>query len=330
MAKLRFVNTYFWMDGYIVELDPTEKLLFLYLLTNPLANIAGCFEITVRQIAFDTGISTVDVQRSLQKFEKDGKLIHRDGWLFLANFLKNQNLNKNMLKGVESIIAHAPAWAKQRVSKALKAFQTLREIEVEVEVEDERERGSKKEREKEVESKGKGRSPTTPLNPEFQPLPKDVDKLSAECPGVDLAKETVKFIDHYLGNGQKGADWNARWRKWIRNRHEWDQEGPKAKPKSGSTDMLSPDYVAPPFVLTFEIGMVSEPKPTTPERYEELKQQWRERHPDRADEEIAEYERGSDFRQRFGQTGQERDNPHPAPSRGYGNGIAETPMPVPR
>ena len=34
MAKTRIINTRFWIDDYTSNLDPIEKLLFLYFLTN--------------------------------------------------------------------------------------------------------------------------------------------------------------------------------------------------------------------------------------------------------------------------------------------------------
>ena len=33
MSKKRYVNTVFWDDAYITNLDPSEKLIFIYLLT---------------------------------------------------------------------------------------------------------------------------------------------------------------------------------------------------------------------------------------------------------------------------------------------------------
>ena len=41
--KHRYIKTKFWDDSYIIELNPHEKLLFLYLITNPLTNIAGVY-----------------------------------------------------------------------------------------------------------------------------------------------------------------------------------------------------------------------------------------------------------------------------------------------
>ena len=53
MFKHRYINTHFWKDNYIINLDPTEKLIYLYLLTNPLTNIAGVYEINIKEISID-------------------------------------------------------------------------------------------------------------------------------------------------------------------------------------------------------------------------------------------------------------------------------------
>jgi len=41
VGKQRIVNTKFRGDSFSTSLAPTEKLLFLYLLTNPLTNLSG-------------------------------------------------------------------------------------------------------------------------------------------------------------------------------------------------------------------------------------------------------------------------------------------------
>jgi len=46
MAKNRYINTKFWDDPFIAELSIKEKLLYLYLITNPLTNAAGIYEIS--------------------------------------------------------------------------------------------------------------------------------------------------------------------------------------------------------------------------------------------------------------------------------------------
>jgi len=111
MAKERYVNTKFWDDTYIISLDPSEKLLFLYLLTNPLTNIAGVYEITPRRISFDTGFEKDMVRRILDRFEADGRIKYQDGWVAIKNFIKHQKTKIHTVKrGIEIALQAAPEW----------------------------------------------------------------------------------------------------------------------------------------------------------------------------------------------------------------------------
>lgn len=116
MSKQRMVNTKFWDDNYIVTIEPTMKYVFLYLLTNPLTNIAGAYEITIKRIAFDTGLTEEKVVKILEKFTKDERVIFKDGWILLLNFIKNQSLNSKIQKGVEEAVKCCPDWIKDRLS----------------------------------------------------------------------------------------------------------------------------------------------------------------------------------------------------------------------
>ena len=104
MSKQRYLDTRFWDDGYIVDKDPIEKLLFIYLLTNPLTNILGIYEISLRRIAFDTGIDREMVLKILKRFEEGDKIKYEDGWVALKNFMKHQKSNPKIDKGIETLI----------------------------------------------------------------------------------------------------------------------------------------------------------------------------------------------------------------------------------
>lgn len=108
MAKFRYVNTHFWDDSFITTLDPHEKLLFLYLLTNPLTLISGVYEINVRRIAFDTGIDEEEIRRILDRLVGEGKIIYDSPWLAIINFLRHQALNPKVTRGVAAALADAP------------------------------------------------------------------------------------------------------------------------------------------------------------------------------------------------------------------------------
>lgn len=113
MAKQRYVNTKFWDDNYIVTLNRSEKLLFLYLLTNPLTNIAGAYEINLRRISFDTDINQDEIVSIFNKFSKDSKITYRCGWVVVHNFIKNQSTNPKVETGIDEAIKHCPDWIKQ-------------------------------------------------------------------------------------------------------------------------------------------------------------------------------------------------------------------------
>lgn len=48
----------------------------------------------------------------------------------------------------------------------------------------------------------------------------------------DIHHEVLQFTDHYTSTGEKRADWDAAWRKWVR--------GAKAKPASRGTPRTDP------------------------------------------------------------------------------------------
>ncbi len=115
MAKERVVNTRFWDDSYIMTLDPIEKLLFLYLITNPLTNIAGVYEISPKRIGFDTGLDRDMVVKILGRFEVDKKIFYRDGWVFVVNFVKNQKNNQSVQEGIKREIEALPNHIKELI-----------------------------------------------------------------------------------------------------------------------------------------------------------------------------------------------------------------------
>ena len=115
MAQKRYVSSNFWKDNYIADLDPTEKLVFLYLLTNPLANLAGIYEITIREMAFDTGYDKDMIMKILNRFERDDKIIYKKGWIVMKNWIKHQSLNPNMKTGLDKIMESLPDWLTEEL-----------------------------------------------------------------------------------------------------------------------------------------------------------------------------------------------------------------------
>jgi len=103
------INSDFWIDEYTANLDPIEKTLFIYLLTSPHGNISGIYQIPVRNIATDTGIEKEMVIKILGRFQKDGKVLYRDGWVCIKNRIKwNKMSNPSISAGVATRIKNCP------------------------------------------------------------------------------------------------------------------------------------------------------------------------------------------------------------------------------
>ena len=103
MAKKRYISDNIWTDNWFEWLSPDKKLLFIYLITNKLVSICWIYEITTRQISFDTCIKQQDIEKYLTDFEKDKKVFFNSWIICIVNFVKNQNINSiedNMWKWI--------------------------------------------------------------------------------------------------------------------------------------------------------------------------------------------------------------------------------------
>lgn len=120
----RYTDTGKWGDSWFVDLNPKEKLLFLYLCDN--CDIAGFCEISYRRISFDTGIEERGLQGALKGLAR-GLIFSYDGEVvFLRNFLKHQkNLplnrdNKAHRGAIKRLEKYADKFDLKAVGEALK------------------------------------------------------------------------------------------------------------------------------------------------------------------------------------------------------------------
>jgi len=106
MATQRYISTSFWDDEWIQTLDPSEKLLYLYLMTNPLTNIAGVYKITDRRIGFDTGFNLDTIRHIFSKFEKVGKAFRKGEYIIIPSWPNHQmwEKSKKIKTGIETIL----------------------------------------------------------------------------------------------------------------------------------------------------------------------------------------------------------------------------------
>lgn len=76
MAIYRNVQMSFWTDAKVVDdFTPEDKYFYLYLCTNPHTTLAGCYEISLRQMSSELGYSMHSVENLLERFENVHKVI---------------------------------------------------------------------------------------------------------------------------------------------------------------------------------------------------------------------------------------------------------------
>lgn len=108
IGKLRSVNTRIWIDRYFIELDREEKLVFLYLLTNPQSSLAGIYEVHEKTISQQTEISTEKIISILERFRVDKKALYKHGYIIMKNVKKNNNYNENMMINIRNTLNTLP------------------------------------------------------------------------------------------------------------------------------------------------------------------------------------------------------------------------------
>ena len=109
MALYRHVYLKFWKDDNVMELfSVEEKLLFLFLLTNPNTTQIGVYKILPKEIAFMTGFEEEEVSIMLELFEKEynlikyNKLTHEIAIVHWARYNLNKAGGKPMMDCISS------------------------------------------------------------------------------------------------------------------------------------------------------------------------------------------------------------------------------------
>lgn len=117
MAKQRYINTKFWSDNFIREqLNPLDRYLFLYFLTNEKTNICGVYELPLSTISSETGIEKEMLKHMMPRLE--GKIYWIDGWVYIKNFVKHQSTTSvTVQKGIEIEMSKIPEKIKEKMTE---------------------------------------------------------------------------------------------------------------------------------------------------------------------------------------------------------------------
>ena len=90
----RTISSQIWNDQYFELLTPAEKVVFIYLFSNESTNISGLYQIKLKSISTDTGITIQEANNILIKFSEDGKAFFDNGLLFMPRMAVYQKAEK--------------------------------------------------------------------------------------------------------------------------------------------------------------------------------------------------------------------------------------------
>ena len=204
------INTRFWSDGWVINLDPLERYLFLYLLTNEHTNICGIYELPIRIIARESGIEDEMIEKMLRKMTD--KIAFIDGWVYIKNFAKHQLYNESVKIGIEKARKEIPERILAKIIEIEQSGVSLgtpRGVFTSVSV-------------SELESKYKGTRFTPP----------SLIAVSEYITRMNYGLDPQEFMDANEARGwmvgkAKMKDWEAVVRTFERNRLKWNKERPK-------------------------------------------------------------------------------------------------------
>jgi hypothetical protein len=104
------VHASFWTSDTLTGLTDDAKLLALYLLTCPHANIAGVFRLPMAYAVEDMGWDAERLRNGFETLSAAGFCRYdKSGWLWIVKWLKwNKPDNQNMWKAVDKAVAQVP------------------------------------------------------------------------------------------------------------------------------------------------------------------------------------------------------------------------------
>lgn len=240
MSTQRYISTSFWDDEWIQSLDPSEKLLYLYYMTNTLTNIAGVYKITERRVSFDTGFNISTIQHIMQKFDKSGKVFRHGEWVVLPTWAKHQKVSErdNNRKGIDAILKSLPDDVFSFIVEKGYKYIYLNEIGRPLQGASKTLNYSDIELESNLDIECESKEP--PIESAHTRFKKPtLQEVLDYCKERRNTVNAQRFIDYYESKGWKvGRDGMKDWKASVRT---WEASE-KAKPSPPSYSVTLPDW----------------------------------------------------------------------------------------
>ena len=219
MATYRTIRMSFWNDPAIESLPPADKLLYLYLFTCPHANNLGVLSVSLRKMAFETGLSEDAIRRGLAAFESSGRIVRDGGHVWVCGFIRHQcSTSPKILTSLRALFPTVESAAIR--AAILERYPHLFEA---VPYPSDRVSVPFGESEKELEKEdqiGKPEARGAFYPPDENALPIPLSLLEAwqrDFPDVDVEAEINHIRDWQAKKNQPVRNWMRFLRTWLSN-----------------------------------------------------------------------------------------------------------------
>lgn len=121
-GEFRQFHLGFWTASNVEDLDPIEKLLYIYMITSPKSNMEGVYKTTLRRIAFETGIDRDMIPKISARFEESGiGGIYQDGsttWVVVSHAPEFMTASPSIQTYFSENVGRVPADVVEFMDKA--------------------------------------------------------------------------------------------------------------------------------------------------------------------------------------------------------------------
>lgn len=110
MATYRNLQVSFWTDSKVADdFTPEDRYFYIYLMTNPHTNLAGCYELSLKIASNETGYTKEVIENLIQRFEEVHNVIRYSKGtkeVLILNWAKfNWTSSEKTIKGIRKSVS---------------------------------------------------------------------------------------------------------------------------------------------------------------------------------------------------------------------------------